>query len=47
MGHTESEILDLYFHMHDREAQAAINGLDFGTSHSQSAITGQKEVKSA
>lgn len=31
MGHTNSHILDLYFHMHDREAQQAINSLDFGT----------------
>jgi integrase len=31
MGHSSSNILDLYFHMHDREAQAAINSLDFGT----------------
>jgi len=29
MGHSSSEILDLYFHMHDREAQQAINGLVF------------------
>src|SRR5690606_16213572 len=31
MGHGSSDVLDLYFHMHDREAQQAINGLDFGT----------------
>ncbi len=32
MGHGSSDVLDLYFHMHDREAQHAINSLDFGTS---------------
>lgn len=36
MGHQSSEILDLYFHIHDREAQRAINGLNFGTTPSPS-----------
>ena len=29
LGHGSSDVLDLYFHMHDREAQSAMNGLNF------------------
>ena len=42
MGHSSSAILDMYFTMNDRHAQAAMNSLSFDSEQGQSrTIVGQ------
>ena len=37
MGHSESEILDMYITLHDETAQTAINAISFDLAESASA----------
>jgi site-specific recombinase XerD len=42
MGHSSSAILDMYFTMNDRQAQAAMNGLSFHSNKTENrTIVGQ------
>ncbi len=42
MGHSSSDVLDLYFTMNDRQAQAAMNSLSFNSEKADSrTVPGQ------
>ena len=42
MGHSSSDVLDMYFTMNDRQAQAAMNSLSFNSEKAESrTVPGQ------